>query len=127
MLALACFAWLGVIAPTRLTGRAVALVGWLGSAIAGVAVASYHVWLQQAANPLFQPCAPNPDFPTWMPLHEWLPGFFAAGGLCGDIDWSLLGLSMPRWLQLIFAGYALIALVVIALHLWHHRARRKLN
>lgn len=123
MMALALFAWLGVIAPTVLGLRVIALAGWLGSALAGVAVASYHVWLQQAANPLFHPCAPNPDFPSWLPLHEWVPGLFAAGGLCGDIDWSFIGLSMPRWLQLIFALYAILALLVITLHSLRARAR----
>lgn len=125
MLALALFAWLGVVAPASIAVRTIALFGWLMSAAGGVAIASYHVWLQQAANPLFQPCAPNPDFPAWLPLHEWLPALFAAGGLCGDIDWSLAGLSMPRWLQIIFMVYAVIALLVIILHLLRYRAGKQ--
>jgi disulfide bond formation protein DsbB len=52
-----------------------------------------------------------------MPLHEWCPGFFGAPGMCGDIDWQFAGLSMPQWLRIIFAGYAAIAVAVIATHL----------
>ena len=117
MVGVALFAWLGLaFAPRHLWLRWVALLGWLTSAIAGAYSAYYHSWIQAAINPLFAPCQPHPDFPTWAPLHQLLPQVFDAGGLCGEIDWQWLGLSMPQWLFVIFTCLALIAFVVTVLY-----------
>lgn len=114
MVGIAVAAWLGVfLAPHFATARWIALITWLGSALAGAYSAYYHSWIQAAANPLFAPCQPHPDFPSWAPLHQWLPQIFDAGGMCGVIDWQWFGLSMPQWLFFIFSTYALIALIVI--------------
>lgn len=117
MIGVALFAWLGFFCATRSTWlRWLALFGWLASAIAGAYSAYYHSWIQAAINPLFAPCQPHPDFPQWAPLHRWLPQVFDAGGLCGEIDWQWLGLSMPQWLFVIFTCLAVVALLVSLLH-----------
>lgn len=119
MIGIALFGWLGFfLAPRCAITRWIALLGWLTSALAGAYSAYYHSWIQSAINPLFAPCQPHPDFPAWLPLHQWFPAVFDAGGLCGDIDWHWLGLSMPQWLFAIFVTYSSIALIVIALYLW---------
>ncbi|WP_157982817.1 disulfide bond formation protein B [Aliidiomarina minuta] len=123
MIALTLFAWLGVTAPHYRMVRWLAIVGWIISSAVGWYAANHHVWLQEAANPLFQPCSPYPDFPTWLPLHDWMPWLFGAGGLCGDIDWQFAGLSMPEWLRIIFATYLAIALVVALCRMAHHPNR----
>lgn len=125
MIGVAIFAWLGfALAPVSAIARWIALIGWLGSAIAGAYSAYYHSWIQSAINPLFAPCQPHPNFPAWLPLHQWLPQIFDAGGLCGEIDWQWLGLSMPQWLFVIFSSLAVIALLVIMCHgLRRHTAR----
>ena len=117
MIGVALFAWLGFFfAPRYVVLRWLALIGWLGSAVAGAYSAYYHSWIQAAINPLFAPCQPHPNFPSWAPLHQWFPLMFDAGGLCGEIDWQWLGLSMPQWLFVIFSILASIALVVIGCH-----------
>lgn len=117
MLALAVFAWLGVIGYGKAPVRILALSGWLVAALAGLSSAHHHVWLQTASNPLFASCSPYPDFPSWLPLHEWIPSFFAAGGLCTDNSWSFLGLFMSEWMRIIFAFYAITAVLFIGLYL----------
>ncbi|RUO35329.1 disulfide bond formation protein DsbB [Aliidiomarina sanyensis] len=112
MMAVAIFAWFGAIAPHKPAVRTIAWLGWLGSAAAGFYSAHHHIFLQTRANPLFTSCSPFPDFPSFAPLHEWFPSLFAAGGLCTEIDWSFLGLSMPGWLRVIFAVYIIIACTV---------------
>lgn len=126
MVGVALFGWLGFfVAPaTRLIPkliRWVALIGWLFSALAGAYSAYYHSWIQAAINPLFASCQPHPDFPAWLPLHQWMPEVFDAGGLCGDIDWQWLGLSMPQWLFIIFCVYSALALLINVMHLWRGR------
>jgi disulfide bond formation protein DsbB len=53
-----------------------------------------------------------------MPLHEWIPAFFAATGDCGNIDWQFVGLSMPGWMEIVFGLYAISFLLVVPFILW---------
>lgn len=97
---------------TTLT-RLIAYLGWGVSAIWGFFIAMEHVDIQGASNPFFATCEIVPNFPSWLPLHEWLPNLFAATGDCGDIDWSVMHMSMPQWMMVIFAIYSVIWLVVV--------------
>ncbi|MCC2616254.1 disulfide bond formation protein DsbB [Aestuariibacter halophilus] len=86
--------------------RVVGFVTWGVSAIWGLLIAIEHVDIQTATNPFFASCEIVPNFPAFMPLHEWVPQMFAATGDCGDIDWQFLTLSMPQWMIVIFAIYS---------------------
>ncbi|WP_301720023.1 disulfide bond formation protein DsbB [Pseudidiomarina terrestris] len=105
------------IAPKFMLARLVGYAGWLTAAIWGFIIANNHVAAQQAKNSFFAVCDTFPQFPDWMPLHEWLPGMFGATGLCGDINWSFLDMSMPEWLRIIFAFYAVLGGLVLVLRL----------
>ena len=121
MVGVALFCRLGFFtAPLHAVPRWIALVGWFGASLAGAYSAYYHSWIQAAINPLFAPCQPHPNFPSWAPLHQWLPQIFDAGGLCGEIDWHWAGLSMPQWLLVIFGVFAGAAIGVIGCHLAYH-------
>ena len=121
VLGIAVFAAIGLMQPQHTLNRIIGLLGWLASAAAGLYIANYHVWLQTAANPLFTSCSPYPDFPSWLPLHEWVPFFFAAGGLCTDLSWQLLGMVMSEWMRIIFALYLVAAVWVICIRLLKQR------
>ncbi|MBN7820921.1 disulfide bond formation protein DsbB [Bowmanella yangjiangensis] len=96
-------------------GRLLAFGLWAVSAIWGLLVAIEHVDIQTAANPFFTVCEIVPNFPSWLPLHEWIPQIFAATGDCGDIDWSFMDMSMPQWMVVIFAVYTtLLATTLVA-------------
>lgn len=109
------------ITNTMLT-RLIAFIGWGVSAIWGFFIALEHVDIQGASNSFFATCEIVPNFPSWLPLHEWLPNLFAATGDCGDINWSFLQLSMPQWMMVIFAIYSVIWLVVVSSRLMVKRA-----
>jgi len=117
VLALGLIALIPLINPQIKPLKWAGLLTWLGISVWGYVIATDHVALQQSANSWFAVCDINPRFPEFMPLHQWLPGFFGAPGSCGDIDWQFAGLSMPQWLRVIFAGYAVTAVAVIAAHL----------
>lgn len=106
----------------NLITRVLGFVGWGVSAIWGLMIAIEHVDIQTAANPFFATCEFVPNFPTWAPLHEWLPNIFAATGDCGDLNWSFMDMSMPQWMIVIFAIYAAIWAVVLTSRLWVKRA-----
>lgn len=93
--------------------RLVSYLVWGISAIWGLLIAIEHVDIQTAANPFFATCEFVPNFPTWAPLHEWLPNIFAATGDCGDINWSFMDMTMPQWMIVIFAIYSTIWAVML--------------
>ncbi len=98
-------------------GRGMGFIGWGVSAFWGLQIAVEHVDKQTALNPFFAACEIVPNFPAFMPLHEWIPSFFAATGDCGDIDWQFLTLSMPQWMIAIFAAYAAVFVLVLGIRL----------
>lgn len=98
----------------NLVTRFIGYVGWGISAVWGLLIAIEHVDIQTAVNPFFASCEIIPNFPSWAPLHKWIPDVFAATGSCGDIDWSFMDQSMPEWMIVIFATYtAVLALVLV--------------
>ncbi|SDI93859.1 disulfide bond formation protein DsbB [Ferrimonas sediminum] len=42
-------------------------------------------------------CSTEPKFPLGLPMHEWFPYEFQPSGICGEDDWSLLGLNMAQY------------------------------
>ncbi len=42
-------------------------------------------------------CSTEPNFPLGLPLHEWFPFEFQPSGICGEDDWTLLGLNMAEY------------------------------
>lgn len=114
VLAIGLLALVPTVAPQALIARLVGYLGWLTASVWGWLIATEHLEVQNSENSWFIVCDTFPNFPSWMPLHEWFPSFFAAPGQCGEIDWQFAGLSMPGWMQVIFASYAVVAALVIA-------------
>lgn len=103
---------LPTIVNTKIT-RFIAFVTWGISSIWGFLIAKEHVDIQTALNPFFASCEIVPNFPSFMPLHDWIPSFFAATGDCGDIDWQFFDISMPQWMMVIFGIYSVLFVVVL--------------
>lgn len=102
------------ILSNQFVTRLIGFLGWGVSAIWGLLIAIEHVDIQTALNPFFATCEIVPNFPSFMPLHTWLPSIFAATGDCGNIDWEFIGLSMPQWMIVIFAIYSAVFITVFA-------------
>ena len=75
------------------------------ASLVGTGTAGRHVWLQTLPVDQAPSCGPPLSF-----LHESLGTFETArkvltgSGNCGDIDWTMLGLSMPAWSLMGFVG-----------------------
>ena len=69
----------------------------------------------KAADPdWISACAGIPSFPFGLPLHKWLPSHFQPLAVCGeDSAWSLLGLTMPEWLFVVYGCFALGILLML--------------
>ena len=91
----------GLHNPGTAGRRAYALIVLLGAA-AGLAIASYHLWVQhQPADPMAS-CAPGWNY--WVENYSWryawtktLQQAFTGHADCAVVSYTLFGLSMPFW------------------------------
>ena len=93
--------------------RGLAVLIWGISAGYGLKLALSLVDMQTDPSP-FATCSFLPEFPSWMPLHEWLPSIFMPTGMCTDQPWEMMGVTMGQWMIVAFSLY-LLALVVFIL------------
>lgn len=91
--------------PGRVGARVyTALIGIAG--LTGIAIAARHIWIQAQPPGSVAACGADLDYMLdILPLTEVISKVLTGSGECGDIDWSLLGLSMPWWVL-----FALVAL-----------------
>ncbi|QDO83407.1 disulfide bond formation protein DsbB [Shewanella psychropiezotolerans] len=82
---------------------------WGMSAFQGLSVALELLDMQTNPSP-FAVCSFVPNFPAWMPLHEWLPSMFLPVGSCYEIPIYILGLSMAEWMVVAFCVYAVLCI-----------------
>lgn len=92
--------------------RGSALLLWSYSAWRGLQVAWLQSQLQRGGAPWLI-CPFKPQFPEWLPLDHWLPWLFEATGECHLSIPTLLYLTIPQWLLLIFTFYLLLGLWLI--------------
>ncbi len=109
----------GCLGYRHLIARMLAHGLWATGAIWGFFIALEHVEIQENSGSLFFSCDFFPNFPTWAPLHEWIPFLFEATGDCGDINWDFLGYSMPQWMVVVYGLYTAAFVVIIASRLIH--------
>ena len=98
--AVALFALLAASLSPRASSRWVGGLALL-SALTGVGIAGWHVWLQ--LNPQGMSCGPG--LATMLenfPLTEVLPKVFRGSGDCSESAWTLLGLTIAEWSLLWF-------------------------
>lgn len=93
--------------------RFIAYILWGIGAVWGLIIALEHVDIQENSNALFFSCEFVPNFPSWAPLHNWIPFLFEATGDCGKISWQFLGYSMPQWMVVVYGLYTLIFTIIL--------------
>lgn len=79
--------------------------------VAGMVVAGRHVWLQHLPPEQVPACGPGLDY--WLavlPIQEVLRQVFQGSGECAEIDAAWLGITLPGWTLLLFAGLTALAL-----------------
>lgn len=103
----------GSIGHKNLLARFVAYILWGIGSIWGLIIALEHVEMQENSGSLFFSCEFIPNFPSWAPIHEWIPFLFEATGDCGEISWQFLGYSMPQWMIVVYALYAIAFSIIL--------------
>jgi len=86
-----------------------------GVALAGAAVAGWHLRLQHLPRDRVPECGPGLQFLLeQFPLVEVLGRVLRGSGECAEAGWRLLGITIPGWTLLWFLGLAALAAAVAA-------------
>jgi protein dithiol:quinone oxidoreductase len=77
----------------------------------GVAIASWHVYLQHLPKDQVPSCGPGFEYiMDNFALFEALSLIFKGSGECADVVWRLLGLSMPSWVIIGLGGLGIVGI-----------------
>lgn len=88
-----------------------ALIGLIAGV--GAAIAARHVWLQHLPPEETPRCGPGLDYLLeTLPMNELVREVLTGSGECAEVDWTLLGLSMPEWTLLLFLGLGVLGVLV---------------
>lgn len=99
-------ALLGMLSPGNAFVRVLALFGALSAAVFGLVQANDLLHIEQViATGGFSSCSFFAEFPSWMPLDQWLPSVFEPRGSCGEDSWRFLNHSMAFWTAVTLYGY----------------------
>ena len=103
------FALLAAIHNPPALGRNVYGVLAIIAALVGAGVSLRHVWIQGLPEDLVPACGPDLAYMfDAFPLFDALRLLFQGDGNCADISWQLLGLSMPAWVAICYAGLIVV-------------------
>jgi disulfide bond formation protein DsbB len=90
--------------PARIGARIYGALVTL-AALAGIGIAARHVWIQAQPPGTVAACGADLDYMMEiLPLKEVVAKVLTGSGECGNIDWTLLGLSMPWWVLFALVG-----------------------
>lgn len=82
-------------------------------ALAGLYFAGRQLWLQSLPPDQIASCLPTMDvLMRYFPWRDILHALFLGAADCGEITWQWLGISMPGWVLLYFAGVLLTTLFI---------------
>jgi protein dithiol:quinone oxidoreductase len=105
--------------PGRTGTRRYAILGTL-IALCGGAVSVRHIWIQHLPPDKVPECGPGLDYVlNNFPLSETIKLMLTGTGDCAEVNWTLLGLSMPAWTLIAFLALASVSL----LQYWNYQEK----
>jgi disulfide bond formation protein DsbB len=114
------FMWMGAVAllaalhnPGRTGLQIYAWLVGLGAVI-GASIAGRHVWLQNLPPGEVPECGPGLNYMLEnFPLMEVFSTVLYGSGSCAEVKWEFLGLSMPMWTLVWYAGLGLMTFWIV--------------
>ena len=108
------FCLLGVIARPKKTFSKLLAMGVTISSMLGLAIAGRQVWLQHLPADQVPECGPDLQFMLdAFPVMEMIQTVLSGSGECAEVQWRLIGLSMPEWMVAIFVVMTIIAIKLL--------------
>jgi protein dithiol:quinone oxidoreductase len=119
--AAAVFAVAAIHNPQGRAGPAVYGVLGLAAVAGGIGVAWRHLWLQSLPPEEVPSCGPGLDYMMeLLPWRDVVAMVLSGSGECAEIDFLLLGISLPGWTLI---GFLVLALAPLGLVLSAFRER----
>lgn len=113
-----CFLVAALHNPSRKGVKIYSLVG-ATLALCGAAVSARHVWIQHLPPDKVPECEPPLEYVfNNFPLTKTLKLMLNGTGDCAEVNWQLLGLSMPAWTLVAF----LLLATLSVLQIWNNKA-----
>jgi disulfide bond formation protein DsbB len=82
------------------------------AALATIGIAAKHLWIQHLPEGAVPSCGANlATLMDMFPIVDVVKKVFNGSGECHQVNWSLLGLSMPGWVLLAAAALGLLGLL----------------
>lgn len=106
-----CVALLAAIHNPGRVGQQI--YAWLIAACAtiGALIAGRHIWLQGLPPGEVPECGPGLNYMLEnFPITEVLSTVLSGSGSCAEVIWSFMGMSMPKWTMIWYAGLGLLTL-----------------
>jgi len=111
LVGVAFFCLLGIVFRPKKIGSKFLAFGVTLSCLAGLSLAGRQVWLQHLPADEVPECGPDLSFMLEMdPVFDVIQKVLAGSGECAEVQWSLLGFSMPEWMVFVFVVMTLISL-----------------
>jgi disulfide bond formation protein DsbB len=115
--------WIGLVAlvaclhgPAGRTGQWIYGVLVSLGGLAGLGIAGRHLWLQSLPPDRVPDCGMGLNYMLdTLPFRQVLVEVFYGSGECAEIDWTLLGLSMPGWTFLWYAFFTAGTIIILTL------------
>ncbi len=86
----------------------------LTAVLAGIVVAGRHLWLQSLPPDEVPSCGPGLDYMMdILPMRDVVAMVLSGSGECAEIDFLLLGISLPGWTLIGFLVLALAPLGIL--------------
>lgn len=80
----------------------------------GLAIAGRQVWLQHLPADKVPECGPDLQFMLEaFPFMQMIQTVLSGSGECAEVQWRLLGFSMPEWMVAIFLVMTIISLKLL--------------
>lgn len=102
--------------PAKTGSTVYGLLGALVS-LAGLALAWRQLWLQSLPADQAPACGPSLEYMLEaFPLSEVISVMLRGSGDCAEVQWVFLGLSIPGWTAVAFAGFCVLSVFTIFRH-----------
>jgi len=93
--------------------KAYAIAAVIGSVMGG-GISARHIWIQHLPKDEIPSCGPGLSYMfQYFPLSDTFKALLSGTGDCAQVDWMLLGLSMPTWVLFSFITLAVFSAYIV--------------
>lgn len=118
--------FIGFLSPRLFLVRNLANLIFMFGSIGGLIVGFDHMTSVYQTG-LGGTCQLKAHFPSFLPLDQWVPWMFSPTASCSQLDWSLLGFSMPEWIVFTFSCGVFVSVCFLLSEFVKRKRRDYLN